>query len=612
MGRTLFWYIFKDLLRIFFMASGALAGIMSFGGLLRPLTQQGLDAGQVGKMLSYFTPAMTAYSFPVAALFATTVVYGRMSADNELTACRAGGISLGPFFGMAFPAVVFGLIVAIVSLVFLCFIVPIYTLKAEKVIYENLAKLIANRIERTHQLELGEATTVFAQCAYLPNGGEKQPGGVQQVVLEDVSIATYSKAGDSGKPTTTRSSASAAAAEAAAADRSSDSGDSGLGSVGGDTSGKGDKRLKLPREFWTASSATVNIYELPNDQIEVQVGLEGGEKFPRDFRGGMQAGIGVGRFGPLEIPSPIKEDPKFMTVDRLKDLFDHPETSRKINGMTDGFLRRDQEQRFLEVLRDQLNSPTRQAVLSSGKETVTLTVVDAVSATIEGAAHGDEGNAGELAVSGFIPAAVLFERRGDQPSRQAAREMRLRVRPDLVAGAMDVTIELLQRAPGNSERPTSENYSDLISVPMPPELAKLKSRRLGDYFQERVQSTGKPLLTRGERFRLKREMTVLSNGILAESNSRASFAVSCLILVLVGAALGMMFRSGNFLTAFAVSFVPALLCITLIVSGQQTCHSVPWTENRANPLRLGLTLIWSGDVVNLILAAGLLWRLQRQ
>ena len=52
MSRTLFWYIFKDLFRIFMMASGALAGIMSFGGLLRPLTHQGLDIGQVGQVLT--------------------------------------------------------------------------------------------------------------------------------------------------------------------------------------------------------------------------------------------------------------------------------------------------------------------------------------------------------------------------------------------------------------------------------------------------------------------------------------------------------------------------------------------------------------------------------
>src|SRR6476646_10177529 len=118
MSRTLFAYIFKDLLRIFMMASGALAGIMSFGGLLRPLTQQGLDAGQVGQLLSYFTPAMTAYSFPIAALFATTMVYGRLSADNELVACRAAGISL---LSVAMPAVVVGLTVAITSLLLLCF-----------------------------------------------------------------------------------------------------------------------------------------------------------------------------------------------------------------------------------------------------------------------------------------------------------------------------------------------------------------------------------------------------------------------------------------------------------------------------------------------------------
>src|SRR5689334_163398 len=110
-SKTLFWYIFKDLFRIFLMASAGLAGIMSFGGLLRPLTEHGLDASQVSKMLMFFMPAMTTYSFPVAALFATTMVYGRLSADNELTACRAGGIS---YVSLTTPALVLGLLVSLV------------------------------------------------------------------------------------------------------------------------------------------------------------------------------------------------------------------------------------------------------------------------------------------------------------------------------------------------------------------------------------------------------------------------------------------------------------------------------------------------------------------
>src|SRR4051812_42482749 len=109
MSRTLFLYIFKDLLRIFLLTTGALAGIMSFGGLLRPLTEHGLDVGQVVRMLSYSMPAMTTYSLPIAALFATTMVYGRLSADNEITACRAAGIS---HFNLALPALVLGLTVS--------------------------------------------------------------------------------------------------------------------------------------------------------------------------------------------------------------------------------------------------------------------------------------------------------------------------------------------------------------------------------------------------------------------------------------------------------------------------------------------------------------------
>src|SRR3954451_4686007 len=141
MSRTLFWYIFRDLIRIFLLTSGALAGIMSFGGLLRPLTEHGLDAGQAAKMLSYFMPAMTTYSLPIAALFATTMVYGRLSADNEIVACRAAGIS---HLAMALPALVLGLTVATFSLLLLCFIVPAFMLRAEKVVFSNVAQIVAN------------------------------------------------------------------------------------------------------------------------------------------------------------------------------------------------------------------------------------------------------------------------------------------------------------------------------------------------------------------------------------------------------------------------------------------------------------------------------------
>jgi hypothetical protein len=79
-----------------------------------------------------------------------------------------------------------------------------------------------------------------------------------------------------------------------------------------------------------------------------------------------------------------------------------------------------------------------------------------------------------------------------------------------------------------------------------------------------------------------------------------------------------MFRSGNFLSAFAVSFIPALVTITLIVAGQRVSGSVPdplktdLAQYIDTPLQLGLALIWAGNCVNFVLAVVLLGRLQKK
>jgi len=326
---TLSRYIFVDLLRIFLMASGALAGIMSFGGLLRPLTQQGLDATQVGQLLSYFTPAMTAYSFPIAALFATTMVYGRLSADNELVACRAAGISL---LSMAVPAFVMGLLVALVSLLFLWFVVPLFTLKAEKVIYSNIAKLVANRIDRTHQIPFG-LYTVFAQEAYLPDAKDLAPGE-QQVVLVAPTIVHYDR-----------------------------------------PMGKEDWHYKVPREFFTASQATAYIFENEEGKPELTVRFADGATFPRDFKGAVSGAVEATQFGPVPIQSPIKENTKFMNLRQLQALYRRPQDSRKIQDQVAEFVRHDQEFGYLNLVAGALEESGREYVFQCpGGEEYTLTL----------------------------------------------------------------------------------------------------------------------------------------------------------------------------------------------------------------------------------------------
>lgn len=588
MSKTLFWYLFKDLFRIFMMASGALAGIMSFGGLLRPLTEHGLDAGQVGKMLTYLTPAMMTYSLPVAALFATTMVYGRLSADNELTACRAGGLS---YLVIGLPAVVLGLLVAILSLLLLCFIVPQFSLKVEQVIYSNIAKVMANKIERNHEIRFGQGTgmaTVFAQSAELLPPSPDRPGQ-EVVILDDPAIATY------------------------------------------ETPDKTDPRLRVPKEIWMAKRATVMIRPggtSPADgDASLSVHLDGGTKFPRKFAGNVQAGVESTDFGPLRLPNPIRENVKFMDVGRLTQLAADPGLSQRVSIVVQEFIRRDQQQQYLKGLFASLRD-TGKCELRSGApdgETYVLDLGDGrgflrddqLILQVPPPATAPAGAKPPPPTSG--PHVSMQRIRNDQVNLTAdAREIRVSAVPDVghvrrdgrdeVHEQMAVNIELYSAVVRTGSQANDRaSFAQGVTVPMPPEVLKYKDKTLAEYAAD-------PNLSPIDANRLLREQVCVSNAVRDELHSRASFAVSCMILVIVGCALGMMFKSGNFLSAFAVSFLPALLCITLIVAGQQTADHVPAQvlPHFNNPLGMGLCLIWSGNVIVLLLAVVLGLKLQRR
>jgi len=572
MSRTLFWYVFKDLLRIFLLASGALAGIMSFGGLLRPVYEHGLDAGQVARLMGYFMPAMTTYSLPIAALFATTIVYGRLSADNEVTAARAAGIS---HLSLTLPALVLGLLIALISLLFLCFVVPIFWLRIERVIYSNMAELVANQIQRTHQIRFQHAQTpviVFAQDAVVLPPHPQRPRD-QVVELIAPMIVTYDNS-DKNNP------------------------------------------APPPEEFYTASKATAWIRQSADDTgVTLLAELSNGMRFPRRpllaaQRGGtresVQVSIGSTQFGPIALPSPVRENTKFMDVFRLRSLLDFPERSRRVRSTLLEFVTSEQQDEYLNDLRIRLSrGPLSVVAFDAGDEKYELR---------PGGARPDVRRSRLTLASpeGAAPVNLIQrDERGEVVLDVEAREVRIRCFPDAASGRVEMRIDLIDCVVGSRAgalRTPRPGFDRSFSVAMPPELAALEDRAPRYYLTS-------DNVSQGQQQRLYREVLKLDNGVVSELNARASFGVSCFILVMVGCALGMMFRSGNFLSAFAVSVVPALLCIALVVTGQHTCENVPWNVNPAqwnNPLHTGLLIIWSGNVAVAAIAVVLLWRLQRQ
>ena len=215
-----------------------------------------------------------------------------------------------------------------------------------------------------------------------------------------------------------------------------------------------------------------------------------------------------------------------------------------------------------------------------------------------------------VAPSGAEPVRLLQLDGQDRVVREfEARELRMRCAPDRTDKRMHVDIVMIDCVVSDGgERTARPTFPRQFSVAMPPELVALESRAPGFYL-------GSEDVSAGRQQRLLRDVLKIGNGIVSELNARASFGVSCFILVMVGCALGMMFRSGNFLSAFAVSVVPALLSIALVVTGQHTCENIPWNLTPGqwnNPLHMGVLIIWSGNIAVLAIAVVLLWRLQRQ
>jgi lipopolysaccharide export LptBFGC system permease protein LptF len=546
MSKTLFWYVFRDLMKVFILTSLCLAGIMSFGGLLKPFMQYGLSGMQVARMVSYFLPAMLTYSLPISVLFATTVVYGRLSADNELVACRAGGISAA---SMAMPAVVLGLALSSISLLSLSFVVPYYTLRVEKVVFDSLADAVQKSIQRTHQIKFDDKITIFAERAEIKPPPADSPDD-EVVVLYGPMVSTFEK---------------------------------------------NDQRVDVPSEFYSARTATAVIHRTPDDEIQFSAFLDDCVRFPREFGEQAISGLGTFEIGPISHASPIRENTKFMDIRQLKKLYYDPTKSRQIREFHRKITQEEQEKELARRVAEGLRS--RGQFLFAGE-------TESYLLSLEPGARTEAPTPSKLLLTSGDGGAQVRRLRlqrlvNGQPSGvDEARDLRLRLDADPSRDRVRVEFELLDAVVG-AGGPTRSAFSRRLSMPMPPAIAALKQRSPVYYLLNGDPDRSKEISS------LRRKLPGLQSGILGEINARIAFAVSCAILVTIGAALGMMFRTGNYLNAFALSVIPALLCIALAVTGQHIC------ESGGDSWPMGVTVIWSGNIIVAILAVALLGHLQR-
>ncbi|MFO0876360.1 MAG: LptF/LptG family permease [Gemmataceae bacterium] len=109
----LYRMIMWELVKVFVISLLGITGILLMAGIIAEASQQGLGPAQIMAAIPLLIPSTLPYTIPATTLFATCVVYGRLSADNEVLAIKASGVNI---LHVVKPGVVLGLIMSLATL----------------------------------------------------------------------------------------------------------------------------------------------------------------------------------------------------------------------------------------------------------------------------------------------------------------------------------------------------------------------------------------------------------------------------------------------------------------------------------------------------------------
>lgn len=141
LNRLIFW----ELVKVFLMSLGTLTGLLVTAGLLQQASQMGLSLRQVIEAIPLFIPNTLPYTIPATTLFASCVVYGRLSHDNEVVAIKGAGVHLATILK---PAFVLGTITTLVTAAISHTVIPVSQQLLFRQLTSDPEELLYNQLRR--------------------------------------------------------------------------------------------------------------------------------------------------------------------------------------------------------------------------------------------------------------------------------------------------------------------------------------------------------------------------------------------------------------------------------------------------------------------------------
>lgn len=539
-------YIARELLKTFLLTAFGLTLVFSLGGgVMNMIRVEVLTAVQLWSILVRIVPVAATLTLPVAALFSTAMVYGRFSLDNEFNACRASGINIHRLLA---PAIAIGLGVAAFTFYFSNYIIPRFVEGLEQIVRNDPQKAVAQMLYTRGYLEVQQKYVIHADSfnEYAMPATAAQPDADRDRYVE-LRGATFIEL-------------------------------------------EGGELIR----YGTTPKVTVQFKPgTVRDDPTVMARMEDVRLFDQQRR--QFYSLGEQRLGPVPIPWKFRRKNKFMNLSELLYYRQHSwelpevqETLPKIRGLLHEFL-------FYQALTGAMTGPQKKYRFGTPERNYELTA-----------------------------AAVPVDRDSGHPrlDQPVVRQVWDGTRRTFHAGSGDVAVERTfgGEVPsayiklGNEVwftddvDPTKKIQRmrvELEPVPMPQEVvARAASITDSDLLDYR-KSLGLSPRIDDARKSLYKGQQALVRRLTCEIHSRCAFSASVIVLVILGAALGIIFRGGQMLTAFVISFIPGLFTTVMNIMGRQL-------SEKDNTALLGLAVMWGGIAIVALVDAVVLSRFLRR
>jgi len=513
MIKTLHGYFFRELLKTFLLTAMALTGLLVMGGgVANILRAEGLGAKEMGKLFAFFTPFALMLVLPVAALFSAAMCYGRAAADNEITAARAAGINV---HRLLLSALVLGLFVTGTTYYAWNFMIPVLLGKVQEITRRDLPAIITSQFAHNKALSFGKYR-LYADSftdikdEMLPPEADRNKKylvltGVSFVEMEDEQITRFG-----------------------------------------------------------TSNRTYVIFnqspDLPSPTVTVE--LQGVRAVDRSRPVTQSVDLQRQVLGPIEIPLPLRSKMKFQDLPTLRSYIAKPDEIPEVSDMLFTFKRGMMEQFVFQDVVEHVN------------EGYDLFAGDTVyRITAEQMRQSPATNQPELA------GVTVLERLASGEQRILTAE---RATVELKNSPVDrerpnVVVELsggvrIKSSPGSpNDRVVSIDKQALLPasfVDQPRLMAKLAKFTPNSALDPAVTFGLSTQKLADKRTALIKRKDKFVSEVRGEIHFRASYAVSAVAVILIGAMLGIVMRGGQVLTAFGISCVPTAIVVIACIVGR--------------------------------------------